>query len=473
MIEMMDNKKPLHIPQSKKWKGLTVFCNKCKMDVSEICKENGKPISKCVHGDKHVFKLTIHVPGTRNKRKTRKLETRDVNTAVQQAIKLEKEIKENLEHGREEKELKEELRIEELSRPYLWTHIVARYIAWLNNEGVPDHLVEERSKEHILDVDRIIRFMISCLVSHGHDLSAFSIDNINDQIVGQVFAALKKKGYSNRSIQKYKNTYSSILKWYGEQYNYPIKGYFKKIKITLNPQPEAITYSEYAALLDQVTFENGERLYEGVKEKRNFYRDWLKFGFRLALETGRRREELTTMKWNDIKERDGRKYIRVEDKKVNRIQGRTEEVQKKVNSTPITQSLWQLLDEMGYEKYKDSDKYILAPEVTISRQKVMCDALTRGFTHFYKQLNTGRGLTFKSFRKTYLTALEYHFGENARMISGHSSNAILLGSYVDPVAKATSASSLVLFPSETMRKNELEVVRNETKNNQQQKDLNI
>lgn len=74
MMPTMENK-PLLIPESKKWKGLVVYCYQCRTNVSEICKVSGKPIKQCQHGDKHVFKVYISVPGTKNQRKTKKLET--------------------------------------------------------------------------------------------------------------------------------------------------------------------------------------------------------------------------------------------------------------------------------------------------------------------------------------------------------------------------------------------------------------
>ena len=91
---LMGNIEPLHIPQSKKWKGLTVFCNKCKTSVYDICKDSGKPIKKCIYGDRHSFKVTAHVPGTENARKTLMLDTRDVDEAIKEAIDFLKSVKE-------------------------------------------------------------------------------------------------------------------------------------------------------------------------------------------------------------------------------------------------------------------------------------------------------------------------------------------------------------------------------------------
>src|SRR4051812_5940227 len=86
---------PLNIPPNKKWKGLTVYCYKCRTNVYDTCKETGKPIQRCPFGERHAFKVYIHVPGTDNERKTKKLDTRDIDEAIKQVIDIEKQVKEN------------------------------------------------------------------------------------------------------------------------------------------------------------------------------------------------------------------------------------------------------------------------------------------------------------------------------------------------------------------------------------------
>ena len=72
------------------------------------------------------------------------------------------------------------------------------------------------------------------------------------------------------------------------------------------------------------------------------------------------------------------------------------------------------------------DNYILAPEIENLRSRVMSDTLSRGFTHYYDQLNTGRKLTFKCLRKTYIANLEIFMGTgNTKSITGHSDNQVI------------------------------------------------
>lgn len=178
------------------------------------------------------------------------------------------------------------------------------------------------------------------------------------------------------------------------------------------------------------------------------------------------------MKWSDIKEINGELYIQVEDIKVNRIKRRLDESQKKYNPTPVNQELMQLLNEMGYEKYKGTDNYILAPEANLNRGKSMCNILSRSFAHYYKQLNTGNQLTFKSFRKANFTELQLRYGDNARFISGHTSTNILGTRYVDHNAVAIRALELIKKEKEDERQKELKNLRIDSENTTPKKDLN-
>ena len=473
MISEMQNIKPLHISKTEEYKGVTIFCNYCKRDVSEICKETGKSLQRCQHGDKHVFKVYVHVAGTKNDRKTKKLETRDISEAIKLAIDFEREVKEGI-HDKQDKGKKKEIKNVEEIVPKLLVNAFARYIGWLHNEGVAPHRIKERSLPHILDVQRALKTIMEGLSLSGRDTKTISIDDINDNLVGEIFSYLEERGFANRTFNKYFGYYTSFLKWYAEEYNYPIRNWFERVKRKkLNPNPEAITREEYEALLKQITLENGVRNYEN-KEKptRNVYRSWLADGIHLALETGRRREEITNLRWDQIEESEGVSYIKIEDFKVNRIQGRKTESEKKYNFIPVTDSLRALLDKMN--KNNSTSGFILAPEINISRKRVMSDILSRGFSHYYDQLNTGRHLTFKCLRKTYITNLQlYMRGGDIKAITGHSEGSnVIEANYIDKKEIAKAGKNFSVFPNEE-RSQELKKIRtkkqSKTKNQEVEK----
>lgn len=457
---------PLHIPGNKKYRGLTVFCNKCKRDISNTCGENGKSLVTCINGDKHVFKLYLHTEGTRNSRKTKAFKTRDVNEAIKQAIEFEKQVKEkvDLDHiSKIPKPLESAVAVE---IPVLLVNALARYIGWLNNEGVPVHRRKQRSEEHIKDVERAFESLVFALKKGGYNVSKIAIDSIDDKMVGEIYNYLiTEKNFSNRSFNKYFGYYTSFLKWFCEEYNVPIRNWFEKVnRKKTNSNPQSISKEEFMSLLKMITPENGIKEYSsGKKTKRNLYRPWLKNGLRLAIETGRRREEIVNLKFNNIiSDTDGNSFISVEDFKVNRIQNRITEEEKKYIYIPITKSLEQLLVELNFKENQGKDIYILAPEITINR-KDMCDVLSRGFSHYYSQLSSDKKLSFKSLRKTYITNLSIFMGGNAKAITQHSDDAVIERHYLDKQALAKAAKGFQVFSDEPERKRELAQTRNSKK----------
>jgi integrase len=465
---------PLYIPKSKKWKGLTVYCYKCQTNVSEICKQTGKQLQKCSFGDKHAFKVYVHVPGTDNERRTKKLDTRDVNEAISQAMEFEKEIKGNNANDNIGSITTKKKNREVENRPELLVEALARDIGRLNNEGVPEHRIKERSKEHIKDIERAFTVFVECLKKNGYNLSTLRIDQLTDKMVGLVYNHLKTvKGFKNRTVNKYLSHYTSFITRHNQEYNDEIQNFFETIrKPNSHTTPEILPSKEtFEALLNRITPENGNKEYAtGKKRVRNFYRPWLADAFRVALETGRRREEIINLKFSDIiAENNGVSFIKTEDYKVNRIRNRVEDYEKKYIFIPVTKSLKELLIHLGYEKYKESDNYILAPEVQNKRTRVMSDVLSQGFAHFYGQLKTGKKLTFKCLRKTYITNLSIYMGGNAKAITGHSDDSVIERHYLDKKALVKAAQGFEVFPTEMNRKEELEQIRNNLK----QKQLNL
>ena len=141
----------------------------------------------------------------------------------------------------------------------------------------------------------------------------------------------------------------------------------------------------------------------------------------------------------------------------------------KIKYLPVSKDLAALLYEMGYEDHKNTDIYILAHDIKLLRNKVMADALSRGFQIFYSKLNTGRVLTFKSIRKAFITSVSLFTGGNAKMITGHSDDAVIQKHYLDQKVIAKSFQNFEVFPSENIedkRTNELNTIREQSKNNQ-------
>ena len=104
----------------------------------------------------------------------------------------------------------------------------------------------------------------------------------------------------------------------------------------------------------------------------------------------------------------------------------------------------------------------------------MSDILSRGFTHYYDQLNTGRKLTFKCLRKTYITNLEIYMGAgNTKAITGHSGDQVIERNYIDKKEMAKAARGFNVFSTEKERANDLKEIRDEMKNINQKKNIEV
>jgi len=65
--------------------------------------------------------------------------------------------------------------------------------------------------------------------------------------------------------------------------------------------------------------------------------------------------------------------------------------------------------------------------------------ISKAFSHYYNQLNTGEKLTLKSLRKTFVTAAEIYTNGNAGSFTGQSKNTISK-SYLDKKTLAKNAA---------------------------------
>ncbi len=180
--------------------------------------------------------------------------------------------------------------------------------------------------------------------------------------------------------------------------------------------------------------------------KRNMYRPYLKDGIRLGLHTGGRGEEVVQLKWNMIYEKEGvPSYIMIANYKVERQKGEGFNDNVKPKFFPITVSLKKTLYDMGYEIKKGKDEYLLHPDRDDISYKTIIDNISKGFTHFYKLLNTGRNIQFKHLRKTYLTHLRIALGDDTKELSSHASDEVLEKHYIDKRIVDKAVKELNIF----------------------------
>lgn len=433
----MNSEKPLIINKRDKVKGLYTFCMKCKKTIdSKVCGSTGKGLRTCKSADQHCFRAVVAVPNTNgSKRKTRVFNTRNIEEAVRLKFDFEQELQQtdyqlvtNHIEKREEK-------------PLLIIECMAMYVGFLNNEGVQAHKVKMRTAAHIKDVERFFKYFLLSLKSNKIDHTIFRVEQLNDKIVSYFHHyLLETLNHSNKTYNKGIAQLRQFVSWLtdkkGYQISNPFIGVTRRVVVSNNT---TVTSQEFDDLLEVIVPENGYLTHPNGK-RRNFYRDWMTYAFRLALETGLRREEFMTLKFRDIVEDENGNllYLKVDNLKVNRILGR-EKGTGQFKSIPITIGLRKLLNDLDFESKRGKDEYLIGNNETSSRITLLL-VVSKAFPHFWKFTESPKKANLKHLRKTYLTALVQHFGDKATMISDHSGIEVLKKHYVNSQQLAAAST---------------------------------
>ncbi len=419
--------KPLTISKRDQVRGLYTFCNKCKtLTKSGQCKSTGKSLKTCPNPESHVFKAIFSIPGSDGrKRKTRVFDTKDVKEAIKLTLDFEKELM-NQDYQK----------VPEPETPVKPTKLIecmALYIGYLNNENVQEHQIKKRSSAHIKEVERFLKYFCLAIKKNRLDHSTLLISRVDDSIVGMFHSyLLEDLGYSNKSYNKAMAQLRQFMNWLIDKHGYTLSNPFaevaRKREVT---DKSVITKSEMEALLASLSPENGcQELSTG--EKKYHYFPWLKHAFRLALETGLRREEFMTLKFSQIQldEQGNPSYITQENFKVNRIKGLDESSGKEVKVIPITAGLLDLLYELGYVDYADSDLFLIDPFSKVTR-RTMINQVSKSFSHYWKKLGSEKNLQLKHLRKTYISQLAKVYGNKASIITSHSTLDVMKKHYIN------------------------------------------
>ena len=423
----------LKVPGNYKNCGIKVYCTKCKRELTsnEKC-STGKSIKSCNYKDKHKYKLLIHVPNTRNSRRTKVIKSKDFNIALLEMSKFKSElITANYHKVAQITKVKEDNKLIKL---------ITDYLDFQSGENIPSHLIRKRSKDHINDCRRALERLCKSLKNFGYSLSNLDVKELDDKEVGIYHDYLiSELNLSKITYNKHFRIMNSFYSWLNDFKKMSLPNPFNRVELaTVTNEKNMITEKEFNELLKITNYENGWTT--RGEQKRNVYQEWLVTGFRLGLETGLRREELITLKWSDLKwdfENNG--FSSLNNKKVDRIQ--FGEVTGK-NTKPIlkTKGLMNLLMKLGYDQKKGTNEYIIERPAELSDSHVM-DSLSRGFSHFIKKVSD-RKLEFKDLRKTYITKITMIMGNDAKLFTGHSNNAVLKNHYL---SQAYLAGNLVGF----------------------------
>ncbi len=480
----MKKKKPINEKPNVSIPGLRIRCKKCNTWVSK-CAETGADLKECPHKEQLTYLAVIHLPGTKHGRVVRELGS-DLSTAVTKLAALKEQVRHgNVPKQKGKSQVHNPPVLRQLSpvvvSPVAENQItlvtaMSKYISFLNNVDTPKHLHRERSKHYKDDITRAFKYFCGCLKKAGYAVDSYPLSSLSDTEVGFFYQYLiDEKNSSPFTYNRYLTYFTSFLAW-AQKKGYSVKNVFEDVpRLDTEPDSKSISRENYEQMLSLVTHENGFQHFPGKKkEARNVYRDFLVTGYRIGLMTGRRTEEVISLRFSDID--DEAMTIRVEDFKPNRILNR-QGAKKKFIYVPITKQLRTLIDTLGYEEHKGTDRHLLAPEIVTNRVANISDALSRSFSHYYKQLNTGEVLTWKSLRKTYLTRLKIFLQQGSskidvKDISNHSGDAVLDKHYFDKrlIAAALAESGFEVFPS---WEEELVRVRSLSKQKSNEKEIGL
>ena len=178
------------------------------------------------------------------------------------------------------------------------------------------------------------------------------------------------------------------------------------------------------------------------------------------------------LRFSDISEDEQGKpsVIKSHNLKVNRILGRNEDNKKGMAYIPVTAPLQALLKEMDYEKHRNSERFLIAPDSNFQRNSLM-NVLSRSFSHYWQQTGIAKELNFADLRKTFISELFLVAGTKATMLTGHSNQQVLNEHYISNELLAKEMSKANLFPALNSngngRQDELKNIRERQKSKSQ------
>jgi integrase len=417
----------------QKFKGLIVFCNKCKRNIHN--KQKGK---KCNHPiDKQVYKAVVRT-GIGYERKTKVLEARDFGKAVTEFRDFKHQVKNPHLY---------QPTSEHTESPYL-EDAMAMYIDYLYDEGVPHHMKKHLTKSYVKTTECFLTEFVDFLIMKGVNLTKYKLSSINDDVVGSYCAYIEKKSGSNYTYNGKIKAMRIFYNYLIEQKDYLLKNVWKKVK-TKSEKPTDISISDkdFYDLLSSIKNSEESKTQIG-NTKRNMYRPWLKDLIRLKAFTGRRNAELFAMKWNMVYyEHDMPVYIKSPDIKINKQQNNFDEKDFQFAYVPVGEELLELLIDLKLEENYDSDEYIIAPEV--ENRDNLEKQTSKYFSFFFKKLKRNYTKQLKHLRQTYITREDLFV--NTKISMQHSNYRTTSKHYIDKreVAKQMALNGFRIFPKQT------------------------
>lgn len=419
----------------QKFKGLIVFCNKCKRNIQN--KQKGK---KCSHPiDKQVYKAIVRT-GSGYERKTKILEAREFDKALKEFLEFKEQV--------QNPELYQQAN-KQIHSPYL-KDAIAMYIDYMHDEDVPHHMEKHLTESYIKSTMTFLKEFVNFVVKMGANFNTYKLGSINDIVVGKYCDFLDKKNGSNYTYNGKIKTMRIFFNYLIDKEDYDLKNVWKKVKLkSEKPTDISISDKDFFDLLSVISPDNA---YAQIgKTHRFMYRRWLKDLIRLKAFTGRRNAELFAMRWNMIHyENDMPVYIGSPNIKVNKQQNNFDEKDFQYSYIPVGEELFELLIDLKLFENYDSDEYIIAPDD--ENRDNLEKHTSKYFSFFFKKLNRSYTRQLKHLRQTYITQEDMFLSRGFSM--QHSNYRTTSKHYIDKreVAKQMALHGFRIFPKQESKK---------------------
>jgi integrase len=387
--------------------GLKIYCNKCK-----------RYNPRCRHIEELLYRLVVHIPGSKNSVKSKSLLSRNYEDAVKESMDIIKELKSNDYR---------DLTTNNESKEYTMIGAILKYNQYLSGKYELKHLIKKVSEGHRKESVRFIKLFCNVLKSH-HNLETMRVRDVSVKDVSRFYESMESH-YAPRTFNKCMISLKSFFNFLIEIEKVEMKNPFsvynsKSVLSTLN---ETITKEEFEKILDCIDSSDSLLKLGGKGEVKNMYRDYLKLGFKLFLLTGGRREEVVDLRWSDIYYSGDTYFFMIKNKKVERNQNIDGNFNKYI---PINSDLLDLLNEMGFEDKKTSNDFILCSDRKESHLTIM-NTLSKSFSFYKDKAGITKNISLKHLRKTYISWVNQVMGNDTGKLTSHSTDKVLIDHYLD------------------------------------------
>lgn len=402
---------------------IKVFCKDCRFNIDS---QNGEE-ADCNHpAERQVYRARYVVPNEMPRRSIfQNLEAREIDDAIIEA----KVFKANCQ--------KKELPFSEEERPVFLPGTIDLYHDYIENKD-GKHTLNTNTKNHISDIKRNLRYMVEGLNANNINVNRLMTDRISREMGQKIsvymYNVKNLKGSHSRVIGQL----SSFFNWAIGMKRYNMANPFFKIERMKNEiVPVALEMQTFNRLLEMLAspapyFDKPNDI--GFNQA---HCDWLRKAFLLSVFTGRRREELVTMRWSFInRNQRGTLLIKGDNCKIVKQKKQGESQNKRKYTVPLYPELLEFLNNLGLQNKRDTDDFILFPECEQGQNRLsrlqMMEKLSRSFAFLIKFIEHDQGkVSFKSIRKIYTSKARTKYGSNAGIITDHLDGGVISKHYHD------------------------------------------